>query len=63
MRPAGSILLLTTLTGFAFGLLAWIGVYAALGLLPAVPGAAVVVASLATVLCTAMIHASLGRRA
>jgi len=37
MRPAGSILLLTTLTGFAFGLLAWIGAYAALGLLPAIP--------------------------
>lgn len=35
MRPAASILLLTTVTGFAFGLLAWIGAYAALGLLPA----------------------------
>lgn len=37
MRPAASILLLTTLTGFAYGLLAWVGVYAALGLLPATP--------------------------
>lgn len=37
MRPAASILLLTTLTGFAFGLLAWIGAYATLGLLPAMP--------------------------
>jgi len=33
MKPAGSILLLTTLTGFAYGLLAWIGAYACLGLL------------------------------
>jgi len=33
MRPAGSILLLTTLTGFGFGLLAWTGGYASLGLL------------------------------
>ncbi|MDE2448112.1 MAG: dimethyl sulfoxide reductase anchor subunit [Gammaproteobacteria bacterium] len=32
MRPAGSILLLTTVTGFAYGLLAWIGAYACLGL-------------------------------
>jgi len=35
MRPAASVLLLTTLTGFGYGLLAWLGVYAALGLLPA----------------------------
>jgi DMSO reductase anchor subunit len=34
MRPAVSVLLLTTLTGFAYGLLAWTGVYAFLGLLP-----------------------------
>jgi DMSO reductase anchor subunit len=37
MRPAASVLLLTTLTGFGYGLLAWLGVYAALGLLPATP--------------------------
>ena len=37
MKPAVSVLLLTTLTGFAYGLLAWTGVYALLGLLPAVP--------------------------
>lgn len=37
MRPAASVLLLTTLTGFAYGLLAWIGFYALFGLLPAVP--------------------------
>ncbi|HZT04459.1 MAG TPA: DmsC/YnfH family molybdoenzyme membrane anchor subunit [Steroidobacteraceae bacterium] len=37
MRPAVSVLLLTTLTGFAYGLLAWTGVYAFLGLLPATP--------------------------
>ena len=29
MRPAASILLLTTLTGFAYGLLAWLGLYVA----------------------------------
>ncbi len=34
MRPAGSILLLTTVSGFGFGLLAWLGGYACLGLLP-----------------------------
>ena len=34
MRPAGSILLLTTLSGFGFGLLAWTGGYVCLGLLP-----------------------------
>lgn len=37
MRPAASILLLTTASGFAFGLLAWIGAYASLGMLPADP--------------------------
>ncbi|HEX5460616.1 MAG TPA: DmsC/YnfH family molybdoenzyme membrane anchor subunit [Steroidobacteraceae bacterium] len=41
MRPAASILLLTTLTGFAFGLLAWIGAYAVLGLLPTMPRLAI----------------------
>lgn len=35
MRPNASVLLLTTLTGFAYGLLAWLGAYAALGHLPA----------------------------
>ncbi len=35
MRPAASVLLLTTLTGFGYGLLAWLGACAALGLLPA----------------------------
>lgn len=35
MSPAASVLLLTTSTGFGYGLLAWIGAYAALGLLPA----------------------------
>ena len=37
MRPAASILLLTTVTGFAFGLLAWIGAYTTLGMLAAQP--------------------------
>lgn len=59
MRPATSILLLTTLTGFAYGLLAWVGVYAALGLLPAKPwfglmaiGLALLLASLGLVSST-----------
>ena len=34
MRPAASVVLLTTSTGFGFGLLAWLGAYSALGLLP-----------------------------
>ncbi|MFZ5778904.1 MAG: dimethyl sulfoxide reductase anchor subunit family protein [Pseudomonadota bacterium] len=34
MIPASSILLLTTLTGFGFGLLAWLGLLAAVGGLP-----------------------------
>lgn len=34
MKPANSVLLLTTLTGFGYGLLAWLGIFAALGLLP-----------------------------
>ncbi len=34
MKPAASVLLLTTATGFGFGLLAWLGAYSALGLLP-----------------------------
>jgi DMSO reductase anchor subunit len=31
VKPAASILLLTTLTGFAYGLLAWLGLYVAAG--------------------------------
>lgn len=34
MRPTASILLLTTATGFGYGLLAWLGVYWAVGILP-----------------------------
>ena len=37
MTPASSVLLLTTLTGFGFGLIAWVGILAALGFLPASP--------------------------
>ncbi len=37
MKPANSVLLLTTLTGFGYGLLAWIGLFAAFGVLPATP--------------------------
>lgn len=35
MKPAASVLLLTTLTGFGYGLLAWLALFALLGLLPA----------------------------
>jgi sulfite dehydrogenase (quinone) subunit SoeC len=37
MTPAGSVLLLTTLTGFGYGLLAWVGLLAGFGLLPPAP--------------------------
>src|SRR5579859_6092363 len=37
MTPASSVLLLTTLTGFGYGLLAWVGIVAAFGLLPPAP--------------------------
>ena len=37
MTPASSVLLLTTLTGFGFGLIAWVGVLAGLGFLPHAP--------------------------
>ncbi|HUB49258.1 MAG TPA: DmsC/YnfH family molybdoenzyme membrane anchor subunit [Acetobacteraceae bacterium] len=37
MTPASSVLLLTTLTGFGYGLLAWAGLLAAFGLLPPAP--------------------------
>lgn len=37
MTPASSVLLLTTLTGFGYGLLAWLGLFCALGLLPDSP--------------------------
>lgn len=37
MTPATSVLLLTTLTGFGYGLLAWLGVFCAFGLLPVAP--------------------------
>src|ERR1700758_2030275 len=37
MTPAISVLLLTTLTGFGYGLIAWLGILAALGFLPPAP--------------------------
>ena len=37
MTPATSVLLLTTLTGFGYGLIAWLGILAALGFLPPAP--------------------------
>jgi len=37
MTPASSVLLLTTLTGFGYGLLAWLGLFCAVGLLPDSP--------------------------
>jgi len=37
MTPASSVLLLTTLTGFGYGLLAWLGLFALVRALPASP--------------------------
>lgn len=37
MTPASSVLLLTTLTGFGYGLLAWLGLFDMVGLLPRAP--------------------------
>lgn len=37
MTPASSVLLLTTLTGFGYGLIAWLGILAAASLLPQAP--------------------------
>src|SRR3984885_13692705 len=37
MTPASSVLLLTTLTGFGYGLIAWLGALAGLGFLPQAP--------------------------
>jgi DMSO reductase anchor subunit len=56
MTPAASVLLLTTATGFGYGLLAWIGAYAAAGLLPPARAAALVIAGVAV----ALVLASLG---
>ncbi len=65
MRPAASILLLTTLTGFAYGLLAWLGLYAAVGAAGAARTLILSGVGLAVVLATAGLAASalhLGRR-
>lgn len=53
MRPAASILLLTTTTGFGYGLLAWLGAYTALGLLPPQHGATLLVSGIALALVLA----------
>jgi DMSO reductase anchor subunit len=65
VRPAASVLLLTTLTGFGYGLLAWLGAYAALGVLPAGRWLAVAGIALALLLATFGLVAStlhLGRK-
>ena len=65
MRPAGSILLLTTLTGFGYGLLAWTGAYVCLGLLPGPRRLAVVGVALGLLLGSIGLAASilhLGRK-
>jgi DMSO reductase anchor subunit len=61
MTPASSVLLLTTLTGFGYGLLAWVGILAALGWLPPaqffVPVAVLVALALASAgLVTSTLH-------
>jgi len=65
VRPAASVLLLTTLTGFGYGLLAWVGAYAALGLLSTKPWFALGAIALALLLASLGLIAStlhLGRR-
>ena len=65
MRPAASILLLTTLTGFAYGLLAWLGLDAAAGAAGAARPLILIGVGLALVLASAGLAASalhLGRR-
>lgn len=65
MRPAASVLLLTTLTGFGYGLLAWVGAYAALGLLSTKPWFALGAIALALLLASLGLIAStlhLGRK-
>jgi DMSO reductase anchor subunit len=64
VNPAGSVLLLSTLTGFGYGLLAWLGVFAAGGWLPAgrwfgPVGVAVALAFASAGLAASMLH--LGR--
>lgn len=57
MRPDASILLLTTSTGFGYGLLAWLGADSAMGLLPAGPARRTLVAA---GVALALILASIG---
>jgi DMSO reductase anchor subunit len=68
MTPAASILLLTTATGFGYGLLAWVGLYAALGALAPARSAPLVWVAVACALllsslglAASMLH--LGRKA
>jgi DMSO reductase anchor subunit len=66
MRPAGSILLLTTVSGFGFGLLAWVGGYVCLERLPgqrrlAIAGVALGVLLVSIGLAASALH--LGRKA
>ena len=68
MTPAASILLLTTATGFGYGLLAWLGAYATLGLLPLERDRAFVITGVALALLLASIGLAastlhLGRKA
>ena len=65
MRPAASILLLTTLTGFAYGLLAWLGLDVAVGATGAARPLILIGVGLALLLASAGLAASalhLGRR-
>lgn len=68
MRPDASILVLTTATGFGYGLLAWLGAYSALGLLPAAWARTLVAAGVALALIIASVGLAasifhLGRKA
>lgn len=68
MKPAASILLLTTVTGFGYGLLAWLGACTALGLLPVAGGGRLLLAGIALSLILASVGLAastlhLGRKA
>ncbi|HEX7390726.1 MAG TPA: DmsC/YnfH family molybdoenzyme membrane anchor subunit [Acidiphilium sp.] len=58
MTPASSVLLLTTLTGFGYGLLAWLGIFAAAEALPDSPWFAPVGVAIALVVASAGLIAS-----
>jgi DMSO reductase anchor subunit len=58
MNPAPSVLLLTTLTGAGYGLLAWLGILTAIGAVPPAPAFGIVTILIALALASAGLIAS-----